>query len=300
MKMKKTILLTAAMLLMAAVACEQIENGSGTGTDDGNGGTPGGSGDVTLTLPETYEVPIEGGTMEIPYEFNSRPDNGSFFIALTGADWISSEWVDNAESSTLVFEVSENTGRERSYDMVVRYDYNEGFCLDTVVVHQAGRDADVYIEAGVLTGEYYASDPDQIGMVNYYYIWASTLGLWETGSEGVNMILYPPADHTPEIEPFDFNGTTYFHVTNLPEGTYLGTTENAVPGTFYINDLYSFYGIEAGNYQYSTRYGITDGSATIRRIDDTHLEFNANVTCEDGLVYQVTFTGELEDFMFMR
>lgn len=299
--MKKTILFMAAMCLAAVVSCEQddptngIDDGGTTGDDTTGVGTS-----VVMSLPDTCTVPVEGGTLEIPYEFNNRPDNGEFFIVLSGADWISSEWVDNAENSTLEFEVSENTGRERFYDMVVRYDYNEGFCLDTVVVHQAGRNADVYIDAKVLTGEYYASDPDQIGLINYYYIWASTLGLWVTGSEGVNVVLYPPADHTPEIEPFDFEGTTYFHVTNLPEGTYPGTTENAVPGTIYINDLYTFYGVEAGNYQYNPRVGITDGSVTIRRIDDTHLEYNATVTCEDGLVYQVSFTGELEDFMFMR
>lgn len=280
------IYVAAAFFLVAAVACDPDDNGNDV---------VGGNGTFQLAA-DTCSVPLEGGQVDVEYTFNDRPD-GDFVVSLPEDSWLTFVQ-DNSDINTLTFFADENTERDRSMEVVVRYDYNDGFALDTVVFAQEGRDADVYIAATDCTGEYYA-DNSGIDYNQFYYAWVSTLGLWVTGSEGMNFTFFSDAEL--DLEPYEYNGSTYIRLASLPEGTYTYEATSNAPGTFNQD---SFYGIAQG-YDHSVREAIEGGTMTITNFDNDGdgevdaLRYEALVTCSDGLTYQLFFEGELHNFVYL-
>ena len=181
----KFILFSAAAVMILAAACEQQ-----TGGGNGNG-----NGDSAFQLNTDYfDVPQDGGTISMTYQFVNRPENdGDFFIT-------SSDWITFTGDDTLSFDIEANPSHERTDTVVIRYDYSTGFLLDTAFVHQDGQNTDVFIDAKSCTGEYYTSDKS-------YYTWVSTDGLWVVGSEGLNINFY--SSEEPVTEEFQQNGNTY-------------------------------------------------------------------------------------------
>lgn len=275
MMKSKLILLSAAAALTLASACNQ--NGEQNSIDP-----------VFQLNTDYLNVPMEGGDVTLSYQFQDRPESGSFYINIPEGHWIS-YLGDNPETSTLSFNVEANATRERADTIVIRYDYNEGFLLDTAIISQAGINADVFIDAKDCTGEYYESDRS-------YYTWVSTLGLWTEGSEGLNLDLYSSED--PVIEEYEYNGSTYRRLLTLPAGTYVfDETNSGDPGTFSAN---SFYGIGTDGYDYSTRYDITGGTVTITDLGNNKIQIEAEVTCSDGLTYGLFFSGSIHDYPYIR
>lgn len=274
----KFILFSAAAVLILAVACEQQ-----TGGGNGNG-----NGDSAFQLNTDYfDVPQDGGTISMTYQFVNRPENdGDFFI--TSSDWITFTG-DDLATSTLSFDVEANPSHERTDTVVIRYDYSTGFLLDTAFVHQDGQNTDVFIDAKSCTGEYYTSDKS-------YYTWVSTNGLWVVGSEGLNINFY--SSEEPVTEEFQQNGNTYRRLVTLPAGTYTYDPQATMePGTFCQT---SFYGIAAENYGYNPRYEITDGTVIITDLGNNEIQIEAEVTCNDGRSYGLFFSGSIEDYMYIN
>lgn len=274
----KFILFSAAAVMILAAACEQQ-----TGGGNGNG-----NGDSAFQLNTDYfDVPQDGGTISMTYQFVNRPENdGDFFI--TSSDWITFTG-DDLATSTLSFDIEANPSHERTDTVVIRYDYSTGFLLDTAFVHQDGQNTDVFIDAKSCTGEYYS-----VG--GSYYTWISTAGLWIMDSEGINVNFF--SSEEPVTEEFQQNGNTYRRLVTLPAGTYtydpMGTEE---PGTFCAP---SFYGIYSGNYSYTPRYEITDGTVIITDLGNNEIQIEAEVTCNDGRSYGVFFSGSIEDYIYIN
>ena len=248
----KFILFSAAAVMILAAACEQQLN------------------------TDYFDVPQDGGTISMTYQFVNRPENdGDFFI--TSSDWITFTG-DDIATSTLSFDIEANPSHERTDTVVIRYDYSTGFLLDTAFVHQDGQNTDVFIDAKSCTGEYYTSDKS-------YYTWVSTNGLWVVGSEGLNINFY--SSEEPVTEEFQQNGNTYRRLVTLPAGTYTYDPQATMePGTFCQT---SFYGIAAENYGYNPRYAITDGTVIITDLGNNEIQLEAEVTCSDG-----------EDYMYIN
>ena len=150
--------------------------------------------DITFNMTEdTVTSPIEGGDLSLGYSLSSRPEEGQFVVTmLSGESWVSYV-ADNPESNSLTVNVESNDGEPREGILAIRFDYNGGSLLDSVTISQEGKDYDVFIDAKDLDGEYYTGEKD-------YYIWVSTLGMWETGSEGLNIDLF--AEGEPELEDY--------------------------------------------------------------------------------------------------
>ena len=146
---------------------------------------------------------------------------------LSGESWVSYV-ADNPESNSLTVNVERNDGEPREGILAIRFDYNGGSLLDSVTISQDGRDYDVFIEAKDLDGEYYTGEKD-------YYIWVSTLGVWEDGSEGLNIDLF--AEGEPEVEDYLWNGQPYKRVISIPEGTYTFDPSSYAPGTLHPSVL---------------------------------------------------------------
>ena len=261
-----------------AAACEQQ-----TGGGNGNG-----NGDSAFQLNTDYfDVPQDGGTISMTYQFVNRPENdGDFFI--TSSDWITFTG-DDIAANTLSFDIEANPSHERTDTVVIRYDYSTGFLLDTAFVHQDGQNTDVFIDAKSCTGEYYTSDKS-------YYTWVSTNGLWVVGSEGLNINFY--SSEEPVTEEFQQNGNTYRRLVTLPAGTYTYDPQATMePGTFCQT---SFYGIAAENYGYNPRYAITDGTVIITDLGNNEIQLEAEVTCSDGRSYGLFFSGSIENYMYIN
>ena len=156
-------------------------------------------------------------------------------------------------------------------------------------MHQDGQNTDVFIDAKSCSGEYYTSDKS-------YYTWVSTTGLWVEDSEGLNINFF--SSEEPITEEFESNGKTYKRLVTLPAGTYtydpMGTGD---PGTFCAP---SFYGIYSGTYGYTPRYEITDGTVIITDLGNNEIQIEAEVTCNDGRSYGLSFTGLIEDYIYIN
>ena len=219
-----------------------------TACDKNNGdgpNPPASDDDITFNMTEdTVTSPIEGGDLSLGYSLSSRPEEGQFVVTmLSGESWVSYV-ADNPESNSLTVNVESNDGEPREGILAIRFDYNGGSLLDSVTISQDGRDYDVFIEAKDLDGEYYTGEKD-------YYIWVSTLGMWEDGSEGLNIDLF--AEGEPEVEDYLWNGQPYKRVISIPEGTYTFDPSSHAPGTFSNR---SFYGVASG-YYYIPQYYVT-------------------------------------------
>ena len=252
------------------------------------GGNGNGNGDSAFQLNTDYfNVPQSGDTISLTYQFVNRPE-GSFFISFPEGHWIT-YLGDDPAGNTISFGVESNPSYERTDTVLIRYDYNSGFLLDTAIVHQDGQNTDVFIDAQSCTGEYYTSDKS-------YYTWVSTGGLWEEGSEGLNICFY--SSEEPITEEYEYNGKTYKRLVTLPAGTYTydpqGTGE---PGTFCAP---SFYGVYSGNYMYTPRYEIIDGTVIITDLGDNKIRLDAEVTCNDGRSYGLSFSGLIEKYVYIN
>ena len=137
--------------------------------------------EITFNMTkDSVSAPLDGGDLSLGYFLSSRPEEGQFVVTmLSGESWVS-YIADNPESNSLTVNVERNDGEPREGILAIRFDYNGGSLLDSVTISQDGRDYDVFIEAKDLDGEYYTGEKD-------YYIWVSTLGMWEDGSEGLNL-----------------------------------------------------------------------------------------------------------------
>ena len=181
-----------------------------TACDKNNGdgpNPPASDDDITFNMTEdTVTSPIEGGDLSLGYSLSSRPEEGQFVVTmLSGESWVSYV-ADNPESNSLTVNVESNDGEPREGILAIRFDYNGGSLLDSVTISQEGKDYDVFIDAKDLDGEYYTGEKD-------YYIWVSTLGVWEDGSEGLNIDLF--AEGEPELEDYLWNGTPYKRVISI-------------------------------------------------------------------------------------
>lgn len=274
---KQTIIVSFALIVSALISACDEKSG-------------------VIETPEPYfqlqssevEAAMDGGQLLIPYTFTNRPEEGNFVVNLENAEWITYEG-DNADDNMLSLSLERNSGKDRQASLFVRYDYNDGVLLDTLTVIQAGKNADVFIDAKVCTGEYYLH-PASGAPQPCYYIWTSTLGLWTKDSEGLNLEFYAKGD--PLLGDLDLNGTIYENkrVLTLPAGTYTYSKELGVIGTFSGT---SFYGISDGTADYPTRYAIVGGEFTITHTDELNFILDALVTCTDGRQYSLYYAGPL-------
>ena len=244
--------------------------------------------DITFNMTEdTVTSPIEGGDLSLGYSLSSRPEEGQFVVTmLSGESWVSYV-ADNPESNSLTVNVESNDGEPREGILAIRFDYNGGSLLDSVTISQEGKDYDVFIEAKDLDGEYYTGDKD-------YYIWVSTLGMWEDGSEGLNIDLF--AEGEPELEDYLWNGTPYKRVISIPEGTYTFDPSSHAPGTFSNR---SFYGVASG-YYYIPQYYITEGTVEVKHLEGGVTQFDARVLCTDGKWYRLSYTGDFTGLAYVN
>lgn len=244
--------------------------------------------DITFNMTEdTVTSPIEGGDLSLGYSLSSRPEEGQFVVTmLSGESWVSYV-ADNPESNSLTVNVESNDGEPREGILAIRFDYNGGSLLDSVTISQEGKDYDVFIDAKDLDGEYYTGEKD-------YYIWVSTLGMWETGSEGLNIDLY--AEGEPELEDYLWNGTPYKRVISIPEGTYTFDPSSHAPGTFSNR---SFYGVASG-YYYIPQYYITEGTVWVKHLEGGVTQFDARVLCTDGKWYRLSYTGDFTGLAYVN
>ena len=244
--------------------------------------------DVTFNMTEdTVTSPIEGGDLSLGYSLSSRPEEGQFVVTmLSGESWVSYV-ADNPESNSLTVNVESNDGEPREGILAIRFDYNGGSLLDSVTISQEGRDYDVFIEAKDLDGEYYTGEKD-------YYIWVSTLGMWEDGSEGLNIDLF--AEGEPEVEDYLWNGQPYKRVISIPEGTYTFDPSSHAPGTFSNR---SFYGVASG-YYYIPQYYITEGTVWVKHLEGGVTQFDARVLCTDGKWYRLSYTGDFTGLAYVN
>ena len=244
--------------------------------------------DITFNMTEdTVTSPIEGGDLSLGYSLSSRPEEGQFVVTmLSGESWVSYV-ADNPESNSLTVNVERNDGEPREGILAIRFDYNGGSLLDSVTISQDGRDYDVFIEAKDLDGEYYTGDKD-------YYIWVSTLGMWEDGSEGLNIDLY--AEGEPEVEDYLWNGQPYKRVISIPEGTYTFDPSSHAPGTFSNR---SFYGVASG-YYYIPQYYVTEGTVWVKHLEGGVTQFDARVLCTDGKWYRLSYTGDFTGLAYVN
>ena len=244
--------------------------------------------DITFNMTEdTVTSPIEGGDLSLGYSLSSRPEEGQFVVTmLSGESWVSYV-ADNPESNSLTVNVESNDGEPREGILAIRFDYNGGSLLDSVTISQEGKDYDVFIDAKDLDGEYYTGEKD-------YYIWVSTLGMWETGSEGLNIDLY--AEGEPEVEDYLWNGTPYKRVISIPEGTYTFDPSSHAPGTFSNR---SFYGVASG-YYYIPQYYITEGTVEVKHLEGGVTQFDARVLCTDGKWYRLSYTGDFTGLAYVN
>lgn len=244
--------------------------------------------DITFNMTEdTVTSPIEGGDLSLGYSLSSRPEEGQFVVTmLSGESWVSYV-ADNPESNSLTVNVESNDGEPREGILAIRFDYNGGSLLDSVTISQEGKDYDVFIDAKDLDGEYYTGEKD-------YYIWVSTLGMWETGSEGLNIDLF--AEGEPELEDYLWNGTPYKRVISIPEGTYTFDPSSHAPGTFSNR---SFYGVASG-YYYIPQYYVTEGTVWVKHLEGGVTQFDARVLCTDGKWYRLSYTGDFTGLAYVN
>ena len=244
--------------------------------------------DITFNMTEhTVTSPIEGGDLSLGYSLSSRPEEGQFVVTmLSGESWVSYV-ADNPESNSLTVNVESNDGEPREGILAIRFDYNGGSLLDSVTISQEGKDYDVFIDAKDLDGEYYTGDKD-------YYIWVSTLGMWEDGSEGLNIDLF--AEGEPELEDYLWNGTPYKRVISIPEGTYTFDPSSHAPGTFSNR---SFYGVASG-YYYIPQYYVTEGTVWVKHLEGGVTQFDARVLCTDGKWYRLSYTGDFTGLAYVN
>ena len=244
--------------------------------------------DITFNMTEdTVTSPIEGGDLSLGYSLSSRPEEGQFVVTmLSGESWVSYV-ADNPESNSLTVNVESNDGEPREGILAIRFDYNGGSLLDSVTISQEGKDYDVFIDAKDLDGEYYTGEKD-------YYIWVSTLGMWETGSEGLNIDLF--AEGEPEVEDYLWNGQPYKRVISIPEGTYTFDPSSHAPGTFSNR---SFYGVASG-YYYIPQYYVTEGTVWVKHLEGGVTQFDARVLCTDGKWYRLSYTGDFTGLAYVN
>lgn len=288
----KSVLMFAATVLFISLAAACDNSTSGPDTPDDEPDTPDDPTEVSFQLlDDNVALPIEGGEFELSYIFENRPEDGDFVINLPENHWISFV-SDDSDAGILTFSAGENSDPDRTDTLLIRYDYNEGYVIDTAVVSQRGRNADHYIEAAICTGDYYASAAGSgMGFGDFYDAWISTQGLWVEGSEGLDLVFFAEAPVETIPRP-GYDG--YYLVNILPEGRYTYDADSHEPGTFCE---YSFYGISSG-YYYTPRYDIVDGWFTIEHLGDNVMYIEAEVTGTDGLVYNLTFTGEASEFLY--
>lgn len=243
---------------------------------------------ITFNMTEdTVTSPIEGGDLSLGYSLSSRPEEGQFVVTmLSGESWVSYV-ADNPESNSLTVNVESNDGEPREGILSIRFDYNGGSLLDSVTISQEGKDYDVFIDAKDLDGEYYTGEKD-------YYIWVSTLGMWEDGSEGLNIDLF--AEGEPEVEDYLWNGQPYKRVISIPEGTYTFDPSSHAPGTFSNR---SFYGVASG-YYYIPQYYITEGTVEVKHLEGGVTQFDARVLCTDGKWYRLSYTGDFTGLAYVN
>lgn len=243
---------------------------------------------ITFNMTEdTVTSPIEGGDLSLGYSLSSRPEEGQFVVTmLSGESWVSYV-ADNPESNSLTVNVESNDGEPREGILAIRFDYNGGSLLDSVTISQEGKDYDVFIDAKDLDGEYYTGEKD-------YYIWVSTLGMWEDGSEGLNIDLF--AEGEPEVEDYLWNGQPYKRVISIPEGTYTFDPSSHAPGTFSNR---SFYGVASG-YYYIPQYYITEGTVWVKHLEGGVTQFDARVLCTDGKWYRLSYTGDFTGLAYVN
>ena len=244
--------------------------------------------DITFNMTEdTVTSPIEGGDLSLGYSLSSRPEEGQFVVTmLSGESWVSYV-ADNPESNSLTVNVESNDGEPREGILAIRFDYNGGSLLDSVTISQEGKDYDVFIDAKDLDGEYYTGEKD-------YYIWVSTLGMWEDGSEGLNIDLF--AEGEPEVEDYLWNGQPYKRVISIPEGTYTFDPSSHAPGTFSNR---SFYGVASG-YYYIPQYYVTEGTVWVKHLEGGVTQFDARVLCTDGKWYRLSYTGDFTGLAYVN
>ena len=244
--------------------------------------------EITFNMTkDSVSAPLDGGDLSLGYFLSSRPEEGQFVVTmLSGESWVSYV-ADDPESNTITVNVERNDGEPREGILAIRFDYNGGSLLDSVTISQDGRDYDVFIEAKDLDGEYYTGDKD-------YYIWVSTLGMWEDGSEGLNIDLF--AEGEPELEDYLWNGTPYKRVISIPEGTYTFDPSSHAPGTFSNR---SFYGVASG-YYYIPQYYVTEGTVWVKHLEGGVTQFDARVLCTDGKWYRLSYTGDFTGLAYVN
>lgn len=272
--------------MFAAVSCEGEKPEPGPDPNGGSTQTP----EFTILDESIEDIPLEGGQIIVRYKFENRPE-GEFSTSLPEGHWVSNFYV--VSDTSFSFNIQKNMVRPRSVKFAIQYTESDG----SLTVSQGGNDADVIIEAKILTGEYY-SEPGLSTNPNYY-TWVSDLGLWVKDSEGINFDIYGPI---PEKEQITVNGSVRDVIKTLPEGTYYyaaGSYE------YYTFSEYSFYGVYTGNHTtgqfgYEPRVAITGGEFTITHLDSEgrEISLDASVTGEDGKVYMLTFTGPLTEFIY--
>ena len=108
-----------------------------TACDKNNGdgpNPPASDDDITFNMTEdTVTSPIEGGDLSLGYSLSSRPEEGQFVVTmLSGESWVSYV-ADNPESNSLTVNVESNDGEPREGILAIRFDYNGGSLLDSVV-----------------------------------------------------------------------------------------------------------------------------------------------------------------------
>ena len=126
------------------------------------------------------------------------------------------------------------------------------------------------------------------------HIWVSTLGIWEDGSEGLNIDLF--AEGEPEVEDYLWNGQPYKRVISIPEGTYTFDPSSHAPGTFSNR---SFYGVASG-YYYIPQYYITEGTVWVKHLEGGVTQFDARVLCTDGKWYRLSYTGDFTGLAYVN